>query len=162
MEKNEKQLPRPMGRSRRNALREARIMILEALFASEYTEQQDSPFSVRVALDEKSQVYRDHLWNVLSEHRQTIDVAIGQAASGWSLERMAKVDRNILRIATAEILFEPEVPFRVSVDEALELAHQYCEPEAVSFINGILHQIGTRNAPLKVSAPVPSREDIGS
>lgn len=155
-----------MGRSRRNALRDARVMVLEALFSREYSEGRvlsaKEAFPAKDDLDQSSRDFRDRLLSGIQESQPVLDSLIANTASGWTIDRMAKVERNILRIGAYEILHEGDIPFRVSIDEALEMAHQYCEPEAVAFINGILHRIGMEHSVEKAMAPVPQREDPGS
>jgi len=71
-------------------------------------------------------------------HQPHIDRLIERYARGWTLERMANVDRNILRLATFELLFLPDTPPSVVVDEAVELAKKYSTQESGRFVNGIL------------------------
>lgn len=71
----------------------------------------------------------------------TIDPAISDASKGWRINRMAQVDRNILRIGTYELLFCPDVPDPVAINEALELCKQYAEIKTPPFVNGILDRI---------------------
>jgi N utilization substance protein B len=70
--------------------------------------------------------------------RAAIDEVLERYAREWSLDRMASVDRNVLRIATYEILFCPEIPPSVSVDEAVEMVKKYSTAESGKFVNGIL------------------------
>jgi len=70
-----------------------------------------------------------------------IDPMIAQAAENWRLERMAVMDRIILRLAVYEFLHQPDTPARVIINEALELARTFSTDEAVRFINGILDGI---------------------
>ena len=70
-----------------------------------------------------------------------IDPIIHKAAIHWSVERMARTDRNILRMAIYEILFEPEVPESVTVNEAVELAKMYGDADSGKFVNGVLGQV---------------------
>jgi len=72
------------------------------------------------------------------EHRCRIDSIIQKHARGWTLERMANVDRNILRLAVFEMLYLPDIPLSVTVDEAVELAKKYSTAESSRFVNGIL------------------------
>lgn len=72
------------------------------------------------------------------EKQQELDELIGRYAVGWSLERIAKVDLSILRLALYEMLYCESIPQGVSINEAIELAHTFSTPEAASFINGIL------------------------
>jgi N utilization substance protein B len=67
-----------------------------------------------------------------------LDSVISRYAEQWSLERMANVDRNILRLATYEILFRPDIPPGVSIDEAVDLAKKYSTEQSGKFVNGIL------------------------
>ncbi len=74
-------------------------------------------------------------------HINEVDAAIKDAAEHWVLERMAAVDRNILRFATFELLYSPDVPPAVVIDEALEIAKRFSSTESAAFINGILDRI---------------------
>jgi len=71
-------------------------------------------------------------------HGENIDGIIGRYARGWTLARMANVDRNILRLAVFELLYLPDIPPSVTVDEAVELAKKYSTAESGRFVNGIL------------------------
>lgn len=67
-----------------------------------------------------------------------IDRLLGSRAQNWRVERMAVLDRGIMRLATYELLAEPQTPARVIINEALELAREYSGEEAVAFVNGVL------------------------
>ena len=71
-------------------------------------------------------------------HSIPIDELISQYSEGWALARMPAVDRNIMRVALAEMLYVPEVPIGVTIDEAVELAKEYGTEDSSKFINGIL------------------------
>lgn len=73
--------------------------------------------------------------------REQIDAELVAASHNWKLERMSVVDRNILRIGTWELLFKPDVPRKVVLNEAIEIAKKYGSLESGSFVNGILHHI---------------------
>ena len=70
-----------------------------------------------------------------------IDEIIGNYAIGWSVDRLSKVDKAILRLAVYEIKFAPDVPDGVAVNEAVELAKEYGEDKSPAFINGVLNSI---------------------
>ncbi len=70
-----------------------------------------------------------------------VDAAIERHAQNWRLSRMAVIDRLILRLAAYELLFEPDTPPGVAIDEALELARTFSEEDAVRFVNGVLDAI---------------------
>ena len=73
-----------------------------------------------------------------TEHRPELDELIERHASGWSLDRIAPLERNILRVALQELLHRPDVPDEVAIDEAVEAAKELCSVDAPGFVNGIL------------------------
>ena len=95
-------------------------------------------FCVCFQMDGKALPYARQVINGICAHWQEIDKALVCCSHNWRLERMAVVDRNILRIAAYEMLHGEDVPRTVAINEALEIAKRYAEPEAISFINGIL------------------------
>jgi len=82
----------------------------------------------------------------------SIDALISGAAAGWTVERIAPLERNILRVAVHELLDWPEIPAAVSINEAVELAKLYCGTEAPPFVNGILGRIARDARPSEVTA----------
>ena len=82
--------------------------------------------------------YSDELIKSFKENKETIDALINKHAKNWTVNRMAKVDLAILRLAICEILYMCEVPVKVSINEAVELAKIYCDNKSPKFINGIL------------------------
>lgn len=87
------------------------------------------------------------------QRRRESDRAIEKLASGWSLERMATADRNLLRLALYEIDRREDIPQSVSINEAVELAKSYSTPESARFINGILGNY------VRAKAPAPQPEE---
>jgi transcription antitermination factor NusB len=77
----------------------------------------------------------------VKENLKVIDPKISQYATNWQLERMAVVDRNVLRLSCFELLFRDDIPPKVSINEAVELAKKYSDPEAGKFVNAILDKI---------------------
>jgi N utilization substance protein B len=74
----------------------------------------------------------------VEQQREGLDELISQHAVGWSLDRIAPLERNILRVALYELLHRPDVPDEVAIDEAVETAKELCSTGAPSFLNGIL------------------------
>ena len=74
-------------------------------------------------------------------HRTAIDDLVGRCSLNWKLSRMGRVDRNILRLAAYELAFEPDVPGRATLNEAIELAKRYGTEDSGKFVNGILDRI---------------------
>ena len=79
--------------------------------------------------------------NIYKEHGEEIDSLIKKFAKGWDIDRLVKIDKDILRIAISELLFVEGVPVKVVIDEALELAKKYSTDDSSSFINGILGKV---------------------
>ncbi len=95
------------------------------------------------ALANKDEV-RQYIMTICTEykaHKEEIDKMIGEFAYGWDLDRIFKIDRDILRIAIAELAFIKDAPHKVVIDEALELAKKYSTDDSPSFINGILARV---------------------
>jgi N utilization substance protein B len=95
-------------------------------------------FFISFQADGKSIAYAEQLVAGICRHRKEIDSLLSRSSHNWRVERMAAVDRNILRIAAYEIKYGEDVPATVAINEALEIAKRYAEPDAVGFINGIL------------------------
>lgn len=86
-------------------------------------------------------VFVERLVHGAMDHRAAIDDLISKCSINWKLSRMGRVDRNVLRLATYELAFEPDVPGRVTLDEAIEMAKRYGTQDSGKFVNGILDRI---------------------
>lgn len=80
-------------------------------------------------------------YNSIIEARGKIDELISSTAKGWKIERMSKVDLSILRLSIYELMFDEDIPKKVAINEAVELAKEYGGEDSASFINGILGEI---------------------
>lgn len=89
--------------------------------------------------------YAVKIAQTFKQNKKFIDEQIQKCSTGWDINRMFKMDRDILRIAITELLYIDETPMKVSVDEALELAKKYSTDESPSFINGILSKVILEN-----------------
>ena len=125
--------------------RRAREVALKTLYQIEITE---SPWqklfqenSQQDNLDNVSQEFARNLVQKVLEHQEKLDNLIKAKLEHWDFERVNIMDKNVLRIALAEMLFFPEIPVKVSMDEAIELAKKYSYTEAGAFVNGILDAI---------------------
>jgi len=96
----------------------------------------------RQDVDEEVRGFAEDLFRVASDRLGEIDGLIGKHAQHWKMERMAAVDRNVLREAVAEFLGYPKTPRAVVINEAIEIARRYSSPESVTFINGVLDSVG--------------------
>lgn len=81
------------------------------------------------------------LVNGAVKNLERIDSIIARYATNWQIKRMATVDRNILRLATYELIFMDDIPDKVSINEAVELAKKYGDKESSKFVNGVLDKI---------------------
>ena len=86
--------------------------------------------------------FADDLFRTAMDRTADIDQLIEGHAEHWRMERMAAVDRNLLRAAVAELLAYPETPRAVVINEAIEIARKFSSPESVQFINGVLDSVG--------------------
>ncbi|HEU4382987.1 MAG TPA: transcription antitermination factor NusB [Anaeromyxobacteraceae bacterium] len=77
----------------------------------------------------------------VAAHRRQIDEAIEAVSVNWRLDRMAKVDRNVLRLAVHELMHRPDVPVKVVIDEAIELGKKFGSESSGAFVNGVLDRI---------------------
>ncbi len=83
------------------------------------------------------------LLETIIKNRPVIDEAIAKASDHWAMARMARVDRNILRIGTAEVLCLSDIPVKVSINEAVELTKAFGSNESPTFVNGVLDKIAS-------------------
>jgi N utilization substance protein B len=98
-------------------------------------------FKTRGAAELSQEPYVLTLINGVAEHLNKIDELIITYAQGWDMDRMPPIDRNILRLAIFEILWEADVDLKVACDEAVELAKSLSTDESASYINGVLGRI---------------------
>ncbi len=99
------------------------------------------------ALEENSDVkkYIIQIANAYKEHRSDIDEQIKKFALGWDINRLVKMDKDILRIAISELLYIKNTPVKVVIDEAVELAKKYSTEDSGAFVNGILGKVVIEN-----------------
>jgi N utilization substance protein B len=88
--------------------------------------------------DEASKAFADELVRGVKARLEDIDALIGRASRNWRIERMARVDRNLLRLAIWELKYSKDVPVKVAINEAIEIAKRYGTAESPAFVNGIL------------------------
>jgi transcription antitermination factor NusB len=93
-------------------------------------------------VDTDVELFASVLVKTYFEHEEEVDGVIASAAENWDFERIAKVDRNILRIATTELFYLDDVPPKVALNEAIEVAKKYGSTDkSYKFVNGILDRI---------------------
>ena len=132
--------------SKSGTRRKSRELALQMLFQLEMGKQEPEDvrrtfWSERKGLDEKVRGFADTLFNIACERQQEIGELIQRNAEHWRMDRMAAVDRNLLRAGVAEFLGYPKTPPAVIINEALEIARRFSTPESVQFINGVLDSV---------------------
>jgi N utilization substance protein B len=110
----------------------------DAVFACYQRDVTGRPLSDLVA---ESRPFTKELAEGVEAHRAELDAAIARHAKGWELDRIAPLERNTMRVALYEIEHSEDVPVEVAIDEAVELAKEYCGADAPGFVNGVLGAI---------------------
>jgi len=124
-----------------SARSKARKRALDLIYASEMRGR-----SAIEALEEHAESgqvndYTSQLVHGVTEHRERLDEVISTYVQGWTLDRMPAVDRNVLRLATYEVLYVDDVPDAVAVSEALNLVRDLSTDDSPGFVNGVLGNI---------------------
>jgi N utilization substance protein B len=127
--------------------RKSRELALQMLFQADLGKQtpelvRQTFWAERSNVDEEARGFAEDLFRVASDRSGEIDGLIEKHAQNWRMDRMAAVDRNILREAVAEFLEYPGTPRAVVINEALEIARKFSTLESVQFINGVLDSVG--------------------
>ena len=89
-------------------------------------------------ISEDEKIYMTNKYKDIYAHIEELDAAINEVSKGWKTIRMGKVDLTLIRLAVYEIRFEEEIPVKVSINEAVELAKKYGTDDSPAFVNGIL------------------------
>ncbi len=127
--------------------RQLRENIFKILFKLEFNSVDEMPEQMEFSLEdiedisEKDEAYITDKTNKIISLIRDIDAIIGEISSGWKLDRIGKAELAILRLAIYEMKFDEDVPFKVAINEAVELSKIYCNEEAKSFVNGVLAKV---------------------
>lgn len=127
----------------RHSGREAALQMLFQLEASGVSPDQAITLFWRTFedADPEGKAYADACVRGVADNLDTIDKRVTAASQNWRLERMSRVDRNLLRLGTWELLYRSDVPRAVILDEAVELAKSFGTDESSGFVNGVLDRI---------------------
>ena len=125
--------------------RELREQIFKLLFRVEFNKPEEMPEQLRYFFEDEEltateleQAEIEVKFQKILDNLPQIDAMLNEKTSGWSVDRMGKVDVAILRLAVYEICFDEDVPTVVAINEAVELAKRFGQEESSSFINGVL------------------------
>ncbi len=125
----------------------SREFALQALFQLDFNENNSIDvvelFCNNFEVPNNARPFFSRLVEGVLQHKNEIDKFIERFSSNWKISRMSRVDRNIMRIAVFELLYCDDIPFKVSINEAVNLGKKYGTKESGAFINGILDSIHT-------------------
>ncbi|HEX4021035.1 MAG TPA: transcription antitermination factor NusB [Acidobacteriaceae bacterium] len=126
--------------------RKSRELAMQMLFQADVGKQTPDEvrrtfWQARETNDPDTRGFAEDIFRVACERKEEIDGYIEEASERWRLERMAAVDRNLLRASVAEMLGFPGTPLPIIINEALEVARLYAAPESTQFLNGVLDAV---------------------
>jgi N utilization substance protein B len=127
--------------------RESRELALQILYALDANPSVGIRETLQTFREEQADVlsrvreFAENLVQGVQEHREVIDAAIKARSKNWTLVRMPRVDLNVMRMATYELMFRQDIPKKVSINEAIEIARRFGDKESPAFVNGILDEI---------------------
>jgi transcription antitermination protein NusB len=127
--------------------RKSRELALQMLFQADMGKQpadevRKTFWATRTDVDDEVRGFAEDLFRVACDRADEINALIERHTRNWKMDRMAAVDRNLLRASVAEFLGYPDTPRPIVINEALEIAHRFSSPESVQFINGVLDSVG--------------------
>ncbi len=125
--------------------RKSRELVLQALFQLEFTNSQKLTASLKrlqslFKIEPQVIAFATELANYFDEYQESLETQLQSLSKNWSVDRMATVDKNILRMALIEIKYIDDIPPNVTMNEAIEIAKKYGSTDSSSFVNGILDQ----------------------
>jgi len=134
--------------------RKAREHALQLLFQLDMRKDKPSAFILKnywaeYNPDDEIKAFAEEIVKGTLKYVAVIDKLIRRCAKNWSLDRMAVVDRNVLRMAVYEILYRLEIPTSVTINEAIEIAKKFGTDESGAFVNGILDRVARETGKLE-------------
>lgn len=126
--------------------RKSRELTMQMLFQGDLGKQTPEEvgrlfWNSRDDVDGETRTFAEDLFRVATSRQAEVDILIEAHAQNWRMERMAVVDRNLLRAAVAEMIGFPKTPAPIIINETLEVARRYAAPESIHFLNGVLDAI---------------------
>ena len=126
--------------------RKSRELVLQTLYACDMTQNPNCAEIFGNIVENNSfpheaQLYARELAVMTMNHRDEIDEQLKLHTSNWEIKRLAAIDRNIIRMAVSELLFFKDVPYKVVIDEAVEIAKIYGAEDSGKFVNGVIDSI---------------------
>lgn len=141
--------------------RRARATVLQVLYELDFTDHNPTP-ALEARLEERplpdaAETFARSLTVGVQTYRTYLDSIMARLAPEWPIDQIAAIDRNVLRIAIYELLFEPEIPPKVAINEAVELAKMFGSESSPRFVNGVLGSLVSRDrAKIREMLKVPA------
>ncbi|MCL2660640.1 MAG: transcription antitermination factor NusB [Acidobacteriaceae bacterium] len=126
--------------------RKSRELAMQMLYQGDLGKQTPEQVSKlfwpsRDEIDDETRGFAEDIYRVATARQEEIDQLIEKHAENWRIERMAAVDRNLMRAAVAEMLAYPNTPTAIIINESLEVGRRYAAPESINFLNGVLDAV---------------------
>lgn len=126
--------------------KEAREAVVGLLFETEFKNDENCKEIYAVSSENREIPDDDYVKKVyfgVCDNREEIDALIGANSKGWKTHRLTKLSRSIMRLAVYEMLYCEDIPYSVSINEAVELTKKFDDPKAKAFVNGVLNSVKT-------------------
>ena len=131
--------------------RKSRILALQVLYeidsAGHAVDETLSRQLSSTEIPDDTATYAKELVHGVVQHQNKIDEILGECAPSWPMDQMPKIDKNILRLAIYEVLFDNRVPLKSAINEAIELAKRFGGENSPKFVNGVLGSVTAKNRP---------------
>ena len=124
--------------------KEAREVVVGLLFETEFKAEDNSSEIFAISSENREIPEDDYIKNTyfgVCENREKIDELIGDHSNGWKTHRLTRLSRSVMRLAIYEMLFCEDIPYSVSINEAVELTKKFDDPKAKAFVNGVLNSV---------------------
>jgi N utilization substance protein B len=141
--------------------REARELAFTLLFEMTFDMEKEPMLLYLQELEARGFEDNDYVKSVVvgcHEKREELDTLIEKYSNGWKVKRISRVSLAIMRLCIYEMLYMPDIPDAAAINEAVEIAKAYEDPDVVSFINGILGAFLRKEVPSAISAPAPKED----
>lgn len=124
--------------------REAREILFGLLFESEFRKDESAEQIYSTSVENREICPNDYIREVyfgIFEKLEEIDALIGEHSNGWKTHRLTNVSRSVLRLCVYEMLYKDDIPYSVSINEAVELTKKFDDEKARPFVNGVLNSV---------------------
>lgn len=124
--------------------KEAREVVVGLLFETEFKTEENSSEIFAISTENREipeDEYIKAAYFGVCENKEKIDELIGANSNGWKTHRLTRLSRSVMRLAVYEMLFCEDIPYSVSINEAIELTKKFDDPKAKAFVNGVLNSI---------------------